>query len=316
MSRQQNKNPIDLEADAPDRKIGFYLMLIIILSTFFYVRQQPHQNLAGKEIDLNSIQQKNNETTKWNLPNDQLLGFVLIPAGTFLMGSNPTIDRMAYANERWSPSARQGKPTLDDFYINKFEVTNAQFALFMDQNPDSHESQQTRDQKPVTNVSWAQALNYSTWLDNELRNSTGTPDQLAKFLSMGAQISLPNEAQWEKAARGTDGRIFPWGNQSSNLFANFDNKSVMDVGAYACVECANGLNDMAGNAWEMTLSPLTSYPFISKRTLNIEEAQPLLVMRGGGYNDAANNIRTAVRGGVGPGSPSPLIGFRIAITKK
>ena len=316
MTNQQNKTPVDFEANAPDRKIGFYLMLIIILFTFFYVKQQPHQNLEKNEIDPYLIQQKTNETLKWNLPDDQLLGFVLIPAGTFLMGSNPTIDRMAYANERWSSSARQGRPPLEDFYINKFEVTNAQFALFMDQNTSSHESQKTRDQKPVTNVSWAQALNYSKWLDNELRNSAGTPDQLAKYLDMGARISLPNEAQWEKAARGTDGRIFPWGNQPSNLLANFNNKSAMDVGTYACAKCANGLNDMAGNVWEMTLSPLTSYPFFSKRTLDIEEAQPLLVMRGGGYNDAANNIRTTVRGGVGPGSPSPMIGFRIAITKQ
>ena len=316
MAKQQNKSPVDLEASAPDRKIGFYLMLIIILSTFFYVKQQPHQDLKKKEIDSSSAYQETGETRKWNLPKDRLFGFVLIPAGTFLMGSNPTIDRMAYANERWSSSARQGKPLLDDFYINKFEVTNAQFALFMDQIPDSHESQQTRDQRPVTNISWAQALNYSKWLDNELRNSARTPDQLAKFLDMGARISLPNEAQWEKAARGTDGRIFPWGNQPSNLLANFNDKSVMDVGSYTCVECANGLNDMAGNVWEMTLSPLAAYPFVSKRTLDIEEAQPLLVMRGGGYNDAANNIRAAVRGGVGPGSPSPLIGFRIAITKQ
>ena len=316
MTNQQNKTPVDFEANAPDRKIGFYLMLIIILFTFFYVKQQPHQNLEDKNPDPSSIQQKTNETLKWNLANDQLLGFVLIPAGTFLMGSNPTLDRMAYANERWSSSARQGRPPLDDFYINKFEVTNAQFALFMDQTPGSHESQQTRDQKPVTNVSWAQALNYSKWLDNELRNSAGTPDQLANFLDMGARISLPNEAQWEKAARGTDGRIFPWGNQPSNLLANFNNKSAMDVGTYTCAKCANGLNDMAGNVWEMTLSPLTAYPFVSKRTLDAKEAQPLLVMRGGGYNDAANNIRTAVRGGVGPGSPSPTIGFRIAITKQ
>ena len=316
MTNQQNKTPVDFEANAPDRKIGFYLMLIIILFTFFYVKQQPHQNLEDKSPDPSSIQQKTNETLKWNLANDQLLGFVLIPAGTFLMGSNPTLDRMAYANERWSSSARQGRPPLDDFYINKFEVTNAQFALFMDQTPGSHESQQTRDQKPVTNMSWAQALNYSKWLDNELRNSAGTPDQLANFLDMGARISLPNEAQWEKAARGTDGRIFPWGNQPSNLLANFNNKSAMDVGTYTCAKCANGLNDMAGNVWEMTLSPLTAYPFVSKRTLDAKEAQPLLVMRGGGYNDAANNIRTAVRGGVGPGSPSPTIGFRIAITKQ
>ena len=231
------------------------------------------------------------------------------------MGSNPTFDRMAYANERWSLSARQGKPILNDFFINKYEVTNAQFALFMDHNPGSHVSQNTRDQKPVTNVSWPQALNYSKWLDNELRNSSTTPDQLTKFLNMGGRITLPNEAQWEKAARGTDGRIFPWGNQPSNLLANFDNESANDVGSHACRECANGLSDMAGNVWEMTLSPLNAYPFVSERILDTEEAQPLLVMRGGGYNDAANNIRATVRGGVGPGSPSPVIGFRIAITK-
>ena len=315
MTNQQDKNLVEVEGNLTDGKVGLCLMLIVILFTFFYLEQQPLQNTDEEKLDPYGGRQQNNETIKWNLPNDELLGFVLIPEGSFIMGSNPTFDRMAYANERWSLSARQGKPILNDFFINKYEVTNAQFALFMDHNPGSHVSQNTRDQKPVTNVSWPQALNYSKWLDNELRNSSTTPDQLTKFLNMGGRITLPNEAQWEKAARGTDGRIFPWGNQPSNLLANFDSQSANDVGSHACRECANGLSDMAGNVWEMTLSPLNAYPFVSERILDTEEAQPLLVMRGGGYNDAANNIRATVRGGVGPGSPSPVIGFRIAITK-
>jgi formylglycine-generating enzyme required for sulfatase activity len=252
----------------------------------------------------------------WYLPADGLLGFVEIPAGAFTMGSDPSIDSQAYANERWSGDLYQGKVDLPTFYIARYEVTIAQFRAFAAAtNRDVALDTIGSPDRPIANVSWTDALAYARWLQGSLRGSARTPPALQKLLDDGWRVSLPSEAEWEKSARGTDGRIYPWGMTASRERANFQSGGTVPVGTIDCSACAYGLADMSGNVWELTRSPYQAYPYIAGDRPTAPQAEALFVMRGGAFSDAENNIRTAVRGGIDPGARRPFIGFRVVLTK-
>jgi len=251
-----------------------------------------------------------------SLPKEALLGFVSIPAGSFVMGSDPSVDGMAYENERWAKNQPQGSVMLPAFYIGRYEVTVAQFAAFAAATGRKmhHSTSQMASDYPVTDVSWADALSYARWLERTLRQSKQTPTQLATLLAQDWHITLPSEAQWEKAARGVDGRVFPWGNDTSQLHANFGGGAVKPVGGVACASCAFQLADMSGNVSELTRSPYRAYPYDTQDRAD-PHADALYVMRGGSFKDPPNNIRAATRSGVDPGARRDFIGFRLVLTK-
>ena len=312
------QSPPQAKNKVPGRTLGFVIMSLLILFVAAFMVQQSQQldsddtaarvtanpELAGFRSDL------------WYLPDGPMLGFVEIPAGAFIMGSNPTLDRMAYQNERWSNLQRQGEVDLPTYYIARFETTQAQFNAFV---RDTGLAQAAVDVSvpgdyPVTNVTWPDALAYARWLETRLRNSPDTPAALQQLFTNGARLTLPNEAEWEKAARGTDGRLFPWGPRPRSNLANFASDGPVPVGAIECDSCAHGLADMAGNVWELTRSPLQDYPFDPSDDHEVQGGDPLYVMRGGSWADELNNVRTAVRGAVDPGVRNNTIGFRLVLT--
>lgn len=317
---QANSEPTNSNNSAvttvPSRTVGFTLMSIIILFVAYWMNSQsnPDSNVESQASTSDAVTGFNNQA--WFLPADSQLGFVEIPAGEFTMGSNPALDRMAYENERWSNLQRQGRLELSSFYISRYEVTIAQFQQFVEDtgmviDPSALQGDPSM---PVSGITWPQAVAYTHWLDEELRNSSITPDPLMQQLNAGAKLSLPTEAEWEKAARSDDGRVFPWGSQPTSEFANFEGGEKRRVGSFDCGDCAYGLADMAGNVWEMTRSPLQDYPYDSDDDVANLAEDALFVMRGGSYADGINNIRTAVRGGVDPGVRNDTIGFRVAIS--
>jgi len=251
----------------------------------------------------------------WFLPADSMLGFVEIPAGPFLMGSDPTFDRMAFENERWSPEATQGTVELTTYYIGRFEVTKAQFRAFVEKSGYTADPSTLvgEPDHPVVNVSWPDAMAYARWLEETLREGSETPSRLGQLLRAGWRISLPSEAQWEKAARGSDGRIFPWGNEPSRDLANYQGSGTTPVGRYRCVQCSYGLADMSGNVWEWTRSPFQPLPYDTADDRADLESDALWVMRGGSYDDPERNVRAAIRGGADPGVRRAQIGFRLAL---
>ncbi|HJO03555.1 MAG TPA: SUMF1/EgtB/PvdO family nonheme iron enzyme [Acidobacteriota bacterium] len=257
-------------------------------------------------------------TDAWFLPDDELLGFVEIPAGQFVMGSDASVDALAFANERWSEGSSQGTVDLPAFYIGRYEITVAQFGAFVEATEfrvDPRALQAPADH-PVTWVSWPDTLAYGRWLASALDQWPRTPQPIGRALNAGWRIVLPSEAEWEKAARGTDGRVYPWGNRPVAAHVNYRGIGTTAVGSYSCPECAFGLFDMSGNVWELTRSPYQPYPYDPADDRQDLEADALWVMRGGHFGDPEQNIRAAVRGGVDPGARRPFIGFRLALVPR
>ena len=162
-----------------------------------------------------------------------MMEFVRIPAGEFFMGSDPSIDIKAEDDEQ-----PQHRVYVSEFYICKHEVTYAQYAPFASFAKESLFLHENIDDHPV-DVAWQLASDYADWLRQQSNRN----------------IRLPTEAQWEKAARGTDGRIYPWGNDFTASKANTDEEGKVGgttpVGKYSPAgNSFYGLTDMAGNVWE------------------------------------------------------------------
>lgn len=244
--------------------------------------------------------------------------FVEIPGGPFVMGADPATDPSAFDNERWSPAQGTGTVEASTFYLARHEVTVAQFAAFARASswrvdpqalaaPPSH---------PVAFVSWPDALAYCRWLEGEVRRAPEAPARVKQLLAEGWRVTLPTEAEWEKGARGTDGRRYPWGSEPRRDRANYENRGTAAVGTYPCPECPYGLADMSGNVWEWTGSPYQPYPYDASDDRANLEADALWVMRGGSFGDQARQVRGSTRGAADPGARRAFIGFRVALVKR
>jgi formylglycine-generating enzyme required for sulfatase activity len=192
----------------------------------------------------------------WNLPDEPLLGFVEIPAGEFTMGEEVAEDdHHAYMR------VRQHKVTLPSYYIGRYEVTVAQFKTFTAATSTEVDASALTgpDDYPVRNVSWYEALAYAAWLDGVLKKD-GRPlsSKVRTILSSPLwHVTLQSEAEWEKAARGADGRIYPWGDDIDTSRANYNSSNQSGptpVGSYPDGASPYGVFDLCGNVWEWTRS--------------------------------------------------------------
>ena len=244
-------------------------------------------------------------------------GFVEIPGGPFTMGAGRTTSPEAFDNERWSAAADEGTVEVATFYLARREVTVAEFAAFAQATGWKAEPRAlaAAPTQPLAFVAWTDAIAYTRWLTTSMKASPSTPARLKQLLDGGWRVTLPTEAQWEKAARGTDRRIYPWGNEVRRDRATFDAPGPTPAGQRACPECAHGLADMAGNVWEWTRSPYQPYPYDESDDRAGLEADALWVMRGGGFADPARLVRTTARGAAEPGARRPFIGVRVALAR-
>jgi formylglycine-generating enzyme required for sulfatase activity len=294
------------------------VLVAIVAAVLFQARTQPAAGAAPVRYSAPpGTELKGFRPETWFLPDDDLLGFVEVPVGPFLMGSDPARDPLAFDNERWPGATPQATVDLPAFYVGRYEVTVAQFGAFVAGTAHRVDAQAFRApaNHPVSMVTWPDALAYCRWLESELKQSPRTPPRLQQLLRDGWHVGVPSEAQWEKAARGTDGRIYPWGDQPRRDRANFGRAETTPVGSFPCAECAFGLSDMSGNVWEWTRSPYQPYPFDPADDRKNLEADALWVMRGGSFADAERNVRAAIRGGADPGARRAFIGFRVVIAQ-
>ncbi len=221
---------------------------------------------------------------------------VWVPAGSFLMGSLSS-DSDAGGDEK-----PQHTVTLAGYWIDKYEVTNGQYAMCEKEGKcEKPSSSQYDDQKyvdhPVVNVDWEMAKAYCGW----------------------AERRLPTEAEWEKAARGMDGRKYPWGDEAASCekvnYWGKDGDCIGDttkVGSYDKGASPYGAMDMAGNVWEWVSSLKESYPYNAsdgRENLSVGGSR---VLRGGSWGYGERFVRTANRDGGDPTGRGNSLGFRCA----
>jgi formylglycine-generating enzyme required for sulfatase activity len=215
---------------------------------------------------------------------------VLVPAAQFWMGSDDGED----------DEKPRHRVTLDGFYIDTYEVTNALYQKFMSASGRAapeywNDSKFNGPRQPVVGVSWHDADAYCTW----------------------AKKRLPAEAEWEKAARGTDGRKYPWGEQRDASRANSNESGrgkTVDVGSYPRGVSPDGALDMAGNVWEWVADwhGKDYYRKGPDRNLQGPATGTHRVLRGGSWLSNPINLRSAYRDSDTPGSRFHFIGFRCA----
>lgn len=274
---------------------------------------------------LNCLGDPRFDPIAWFLPMDPQFGFYRIPEGTFWMGSDPQRDSFALESEQ--PQHRINLP--DPYYIARYPTTTDQFRAFVKEcgyQPASSYSLEGRGNHPASFVTWNDALAYCDWLDSRFRAIDIPSDDLRQLLELGWVVSLPSEAEWERAARGDDGRIYPWGDDreiinKANLDHYSDSIYTTAVGCYPKGNSPFGVADMAGNVWEWTRSRWGpshdkldfKYPYDAKdgrEGLMIPGAR---VLRGGSYAEPADRGRCACRSGYLPEAKSGSMGFRVAI---
>lgn len=221
-------------------------------------------------------------------------GMVLIPAGEFTMGRDTGPPEEGRAHKLFLPA----------FYIDRNLVTVAEYAKFIRAkgpvgpkgemyldvaDPDNvilkssegWTAQKGFENYPASEMSWHGALAYCKWLGKE----------------------LPSEAEWEKAARGTDARLYPWGNQrpAADLafFGGYRGETV-PVGQYPNGKSAYGVLDMAGQVWEWTRSIAARYPYKPNDGREDLTAEAPRVTRGGSSSSDEEGLTATSRHIVDP----------------
>src|SRR5215210_4882699 len=242
--------------------------------------------------------------------------FCRVPAGPFRIGSEAD-DELADDNEK--PAHDLDLPY--EFRMGRYPVTVAQFQEYVKESgnqPFDLDSLREPANRPVVWVTWGEALAFCRWLTIRWRGSGR--------IEPGWMVTLPSEAEWEKAARGQDGRTYPWGGDFAPDRANVGET---EIGAPSTLGCfplgvsPYGCEEMSGNVWEWTRSlwgtdwkkPEFQYPYVAgdgREDLEASEEVPR-VLRGGSYNYFSRLVRCAVRDWYDPALRDWYIGFRVVL---
>ena len=250
------------------------LVALIVLAAYPGMAAAPGDN-GAKEL---AAGQKQSQQERPALPRPSEGSMVSIPAGEFTMGS-PDGD----------PDERPAhKVHVDAFSMDVYEVTVRQYAEFLQstgiRSPSDWQTmnQPAYQKRPVANVDWEDAAAYCKW----------------------AGKRLPTEAEWEKAARGTDGRLYPWGNEPPTpLHANYgktgsnSHGTLVPVGTLEDGKSPYGIYDMAGNVWEW-VSDWYDNDYYKNSPSKNPTGPPrggFKVIRGGSWNSNQRNLRSSDR---------------------
>ncbi|MBI9084402.1 MAG: SUMF1/EgtB/PvdO family nonheme iron enzyme [Desulfobacterales bacterium] len=239
---------------------------------------------------------------------------VLVPTGPFTMGS-----------AQYSAEEPVQQIAMDDYYIDKYLVTNAQFQKFVTQTQHQTNAEKEgagmvrigRRWKKVDGASWKtpDGLTPIEGKENNPVSQVSYNDALA--YCQWAQKDLPTEAQWEKAARGPEGNVYPWGSTEPNsTMANFDNivGSTTPVTEYEKGQSYYGVFDMAGNVYQWTKDWYGTGQRQEKNPTGPAEGEER-VIKGGSFIEGVESLRSPNRDRYDPNYSSFLFGFRCACTE-
>ena len=286
------------ECDVPERLRRWHWVDLFVENGYELLLRSLH--FLAQELDyLLSSQKSIPQATRLA----QLeLEWVGIPAGEFLMGSADT-DQDAHDDEK-----PQRLICVDEFEIMKYPLTNAQYKIFVDSTghrvppgwADGNFAA-TKGTHPVVYVSWDDAQTCARWLGQE----TGQP------------IRLPSEAEWEKAVRGADGRIYPWGDVYDTAQCNTQEAhtgGTTSVGSYPGGASRFGVEDIAGNVWEWCQDWYTEnyYPQAPSHNPAGPDRGPGRVVRGGSWYDSLDRARCAFRDWIPPDDRYNDLGVRFS----
>ncbi len=226
---------------------------------------------------------------------DSIKNMVMIPAGRVWMGSSPNESK----NESEKPRHRVN---LSTYYIDKYPVTNQAYRSFIKatghpEPPYWSDPQFSDPMQPVVGVSWYDAMKYAEW----------------------ERKRLPTEAEWEKAAKGEDNLIYPWGNEPSTGMANIDYAvgQISRVDQFAGGVSPFGCFDMIGNIWEWCLDWYDEKYYAASPVENPQgpEMGEKKVIKGGAWDTMIYNTRNAFRFFAAPDTKDPKTGFRCALSE-
>jgi len=284
----------------------------------------PNDRVAAGDL-LGKLGDPRFDESCWFLPAEPLLGFVQIPSGEFWMGSKD--DGYLASNST--------------YYMARYPVTVAQFKSFIDSTkfiPGNPDCINGIDNHPVNWVSWYEALSYCEWIGDRLHEfaEKRRPDINLSLLEKEfwdgiknnrLKVALPSEPEWEKAARGTDGRTYPWGEGIDPEKANYKETGLERTSAVGCFPQGNspyGIVDMSGNVWNWMRSLMGkdlenfefNYPYNLKdgREDAKASAEVLRGMRGGGFPVEPRRATCIFRDGVPPNGRDDADGFRLVVT--
>jgi len=257
---------------------------------------------VGKPINTDLFDVHDDEMEIY-LPSGKFIRLVCVQSGIFFMGSK---DNGNSALEDEKPASDL---YLDEFWIGESPITNLQYNDFVESTGSEfpcHWNERNTikniENHPVVNVSWQNSTAFCLWLSEKC----------------GRDIRLPTEAEWEKAARGTDGRIYPWGNITPDPgLCNFNNNvgRTTPVGHYSpSGDSPYGCKDMAGNVWEWTSTKYLKYPYNPGGGRESSDYSGLRVLRGGSFRSSQDFVRCAFRSRDVPYYFSSDIGFRICLS--
>jgi formylglycine-generating enzyme required for sulfatase activity len=221
-----------------------------------------------------------------------------VPAGSFLMGSDPKRDKETYGDEQ-----PQHTIMLPAYQVACYPVTVAEYACFVragQAEPPGWQDQLSKLDHPVVSVSWHNSVAYAAWLAER----------------SGQPWRLPTEAEWEKAARGSDGRIYPWGDQFDKARCNTNEGGkggTTPVGSYPGGASPYGALDMAGNVWEWTSTLKREYPYSESDGREDVNSTENRVLRGGSWSGDAGLARAAFRVAIRPDGFHVGNGFRLEL---
>lgn len=266
---------------------------LLILMIYWWFNRDSLAGLSGifsssQPPAIISTRQPDPSTSDANQPGNDVIkasveGMVNIPGGKFEMGRNE-------GDEYETPAHTV---TIKPFLIDRTEVTNEEYQVFVSKTGHRTPSHwrdgkfpPTEAKMPVVNVSWDDADAYAKWIGKR----------------------LPTEAEWEFAARGTDGRIYPWGNNWNAMNVNAGRETggaIAKVGSFPGGASQFGVLDMCGNVWEWTSSSLSSYAD-EKNVI-----APGKVIRGGAYDAPSKRATVTYRGVLPPDRLRDKTGFRL-----